>query len=335
MAGSDNTAGLQASAQQTAEQQTGAHMAQETAGGALVVIQAGPQALVQDQGRFGVRHLGVTQGGALDWVSLGWANWLLGNAPTAAGLEVAVGGLTLEAQSRLTLALAGADLSARLDDTPIAPYTHFVIEAGQQLVFERPRHGLRAYLALPGGVAATPVMGSLASVMREQLGGLDGQGRALAKGDRLVARHAECRTRRLDTPPDPVAAGAPLALVTGAQIAHFDGSSLFDAFNRAWQVDSRADRMGVRLTGPVLRCRLGGMISEGIPLGAVQVPPDGQPIVLLNDRQTVGGYPRLGALSPLACARLAQCQPGDSVRFAAVTPQRARRDYLAQLARWQ
>ncbi len=335
MAGSHNAPGRQTSAPPTAGQQTGAHMVREAKGGALVVAEAGPQALVQDHGRFGVRHLGVTQGGALDWVSLGWANWLLGNAPTAAGLEIAVGGLTLEAESRLTLALAGADLGARHDDTPIAPYTAFVIEPGQRLVFERPVHGLRAYLALPGGIAAAPVMGSLASVMREQLGGLDGQGRALAKGDRLIARHAECQPRRLDTPPDPTAADLPLALVTGAQIAHFDGASLFEAFNRTWQVDSRADRMGVRLTGPVLRCRLGGMISEGIPLGAVQVPPDGQPIVLLNDRQTVGGYPRLGALSPLACARLAQCQPGDSVRFAAVTPQRARRDYLAQLARWQ
>ncbi|WP_311885810.1 5-oxoprolinase subunit C family protein [Halomonas piscis] len=104
-----------------------------------------------------------------------------------------------------------------------------------------------------------------------------------------------------------------LALIPGAQIAEFDGASLYAAFNRPWHIDDRADRMGVRLCGPALRCRLDRMISEGLGLGAVQVPSDGQPIALLNDRQTIGGYPRLGALAPLACARLAQCMPGDTV----------------------
>ncbi len=308
--------------------------------GALVVERTGPLALVQDAGRFGCRHLGVTQGGALDWISLGWANWLLGNAPDAAGIEIAIGGLALKAERTLRLAIAGADLGATRDGEPLAANGSFTLERGQVLAFDQPRAGLRAYLALPGGLEAAPFMGSLSTVAREQLGGLDGRGGALRVGDRLMAAspapQGDEQARELPSslPPMP-ADDTVLELVTGAQIAHFDGASLFAAFNRPWQVDSRADRMGVRLTGPVLRCQSGGMVSEGIPLGAVQVPPDGQPIILLNDRQTIGGYPRLGALSPIACARLGQCAPGTTIRLSPVTPHQARTRYLRQLALWR
>jgi biotin-dependent carboxylase-like uncharacterized protein len=307
--------------------------------GALVVERTGPLALVQDAGRFGCRHLGVTQGGALDWISLGWANWLLGNAPDAAGIEIAIGGLVLKAERTLRLAIAGADLGATRDGEPLAANGSFTLERGQVLAFDQPRAGLRAYLALPGGIDAAPFMGSLSTVAREQLGGLDGRGSAIQVGDRLMAASSAPRgdeqARELPSVPAMPADDTVLELVTGAQIAHFDGASLFAAFNQPWQVDTRADRMGVRLTGPVLRCQLGGMVSEGIPLGAVQVPPDGQPIILLNDRQTIGGYPRLGALSPIACARLGQCAPGTTIRLSPVTPHQARTRYLRQLALWR
>ncbi|MCG7600589.1 biotin-dependent carboxyltransferase family protein [Halomonas sp. McH1-25] len=302
----------------------------------LIVERTGPLALIEDGGRFGVRHLGVTQGGALDWVSLGWANWQLGNSPMAAALEIAVGGLVLRAESRATLALAGADLGATLDGKPLPAGGSFTIEPGQRLAFTQPAKGLRAYLAMPGGVQAEPVLGSLSSVVREGLGGLDGQGRALATGDRIAWSDEASVPRQL--PDDlrlPPEGSSELALVVGAQIAHFTGASLYAAFNSEWQVDTRADRMGVRLRGPELHCQLGSMVSEGIPLGAVQVPADGQPIILLNDRQTVGGYPRLGALTPLACARLAQCAPGESLHLVAVTPGQARQAYLEQWQRWQ
>jgi biotin-dependent carboxylase-like uncharacterized protein len=302
----------------------------------LIVERSGPQALIEDMGRFRVRHLGVTQGGALDWVSLGWANWQLGNSPTAAGVEIAVGGLVLRVESQATLALAGADLGATLDGKPLPASGSFVVAPGQRLAFTQPAKGLRAYLALPGGVQAEPVLGSLSSVVREGLGGLDGCGKALAAGDRVVWSGEVSKPRQL--PDDltlPPEAPSELGLVVGAQIAHFTGASLYAAFNSEWQVDTRADRMGIRLRGPELRCQLGSMVSEGIPLGAVQVPSDGQPIILLNDRQTVGGYPRLGALTPLACARLAQCAPGESLRLVPVTPSQARQAYLAQWQRWQ
>ncbi|MFC0266421.1 5-oxoprolinase subunit C family protein [Kushneria aurantia] len=301
----------------------------------LTVERAGPLALVQDGGRFGVRHLGVTQGGAMDPVSMGWANWLLGNDPGAAALEISLGGLTLRAGADGWLALSGADLDARLDDEPLSRNAAFAIRAGQRLSFGHPVKGVRAYLAVAGGIAGSPTLGSLACVVREGLGGADGEGRALAQGD-VIRWQGDTDSPRqlpneirmpLDMPPE-------LALIQGAQSDYFAAASLFDAFNSDWQVDSRADRMGIRLRGPQLDCRLSGMVSEGIPLGAVQVPADGQPIVLMNDRQTVGGYPRLGALSPLACARLAQCAPGERVRMLPTTPERAREAWRRQLKCW-
>src|SRR5471032_219884 len=126
-------------------------------------------------------------------------------------------------------------------------------------------------------------------------------------------------------------AKAPLEVIVGAQIGQFSGQSLFDAFNTEWALDSRADRMGMRLLGTPLQYQGPSLISEGIPLGAIQVPPDGQPIVLLNDRQTIGGYPRLGALTPLALARLAQCLPGAKVRLRPVVQDVAHREQVGYL----
>ncbi len=129
----------------------------------------------------------------------------------------------------------------------------------------------------------------------------------------------------------PYSQPAVLEVLLGSQYSDFAGASLFAAFNQPWRFDARADRMGIRLTGPALRYTGPTLISEGIPLGAIQVPPDGQPIVLLNDRQTIGGYPRLGALTPLAVARLAQCAPGEAVYLRPVSAESARRRHLEAL----
>ncbi len=272
--------------------------------GGLRVCQSTPLVQLQDRGRFGCRHLGVTQGGALDWLSMGWANWLLGNPLDAVVIEIALGGFVAECRADGWLALAGGDLGATLDGQPLPAWGAFAVRGGQRLAFAHPRQGARAYLAAPGGFAGERQLGSLATVAREGLGGPRADGKALAE------------------------------LILGAQIGDFPAMSLFDAFNGDWQVDTRADRMGVRLLGPRLECRQQSMISEGIALGAVQVPPDGQPIVLLNDRQTIGGYPRLGALAPLALARLAQCLPGQRVRLLPTVQEAAHREHRRLLAAW-
>ncbi|MDZ7852976.1 MAG: biotin-dependent carboxyltransferase family protein [Halomonas sp.] len=296
---------------------------------ALSVTRAGPLALLQDAGRFGVRRLGVTQGGPADLHGWAWANHLVGNPWGTPALEVTFGGLALLAERDLVVAVAGADLSATLDGEALPLWRSLPVKAGQRLTFGSPINGLRAYLAVAGGFVAQPVLGSVACVVREGLGGHDGQGHRLGEGDclkvmprRTSAGSEAPREERYD-----YGRPAELALLPGAQIAEFSGASLFQAFNAPWRVDDRADRMGVRLTGPRLQCRMTSMISEGIGLGAVQVPPDGQPIALLNDRQTIGGYPRLGALTPLASSRLAQCLPGQEVRLKAVTTEQALAGY--------
>ncbi len=302
---------------------------------ALRVENAGPLALLQDGGRFGVRHLGITQGGPMDWHAAGWANALLGNEPGSAVLEVAIGGLTLVAEAELALSLCGADLNASVNGEQLRPWQRFILHAGDRLSFGMPRCGVRAYLGACGGWRGVPALGSVACVGREGFGGHKGGGLPLAEGDRLQSETS--------TQPMPSQASVPrahlsvydapaaLGVIPGGQTAFFEGASLYAAFNVPWQVDTRADRMGVRLIGPELVCHHPGMVSEGLAAGAIQVPPDGQPICLMNDRQTIGGYPRLGTLTPLARARLAQCQAGDEVRFRATATERARHGYRAAL----
>jgi biotin-dependent carboxylase-like uncharacterized protein len=301
----------------------------------LTIEASTPLCLLQDAGRFGVRHMGVTQGGAADWCSMAWANWLLGNGLDVPVIEVTLGGFSVIAEGDCLLALAGADLGAQIDGQALAPWRSFKLHKGQTLKFTQPLLGARAYLAAPGGFAAPKVLGSSATVVREELGGLDGQGLPLAKGELLsyLGESLLVREVPLEQRPD-LRLNTPLDLVLGAQIGQFGGQSLFDVFNSAWTLDSRADRMGIRLLGKALQYQGQPMISEGIPLGAVQVPPDGQPIVLLNDRQTIGGYPRLGALTPLALARLAQCLPGAQVRLRPVVQDVAHREHIEYLQRF-
>ena len=301
----------------------------------LTIEASTPLCLLQDAGRFGVRHLGVTQGGAADWRSMAWANWLLGNGLDLPVIEITLGGFAVVAEEDCLLALAGADLGARIDGDALTPWRSFKLRKGQTLKFTQPLLGARAYLAAPGGFTAPKVLGSSATVVREELGGLDGFGLPLAKGASLNYQGETLLVREVPAQHRPdLRLDAPLDLVLGAQIGQFSGQSLFDAFNSAWTLDSRADRMGIRLLGTALQYQGQPMISEGIPLGAVQVPPDGQPIVLLNDRQTIGGYPRLGALTPLALARLAQCLPGAKVRLRPVVQDVAHREHVEYLQRF-
>jgi biotin-dependent carboxylase-like uncharacterized protein len=304
--------------------------------GSLRVEKAGPLALLQDGGRFGVRHLGITQGGPLDHHASHWANALLDNPATAPVLEIALGGLTLVAENDTSLALCGADLGARCNSEAIAPWQRFTVKAGDRLSFDWPQSGVRAYLAAPGGWQGQMDLGSVACVMREGLGGHKGQGLAIASGDQMRFGGSETiEMPAMDTVPLAQQVDykrpAVLELIAGGQIANFDGRSLYNAFNREWAVAERADRMGIRLTGPVLTCQQQAMISEGIAPGSVQVPPDGQPIALLNDRQTIGGYPRLGTLSPMSCARLAQCPTGHPVFLRPVTVGAVRQHWQAAL----
>lgn len=284
---------------------------------AFEVIKPGFLTLIQDYGRRGRQHLGMTTGGPMDEHAFLWANHLLGNGFNAAALEITVGQLQLRATAATQFAIAGADLDARLNDRPIEPWRSYRIGAGDRLSFGGPKTGLRAYLAVSGGFRVPAHYGSCATVMREGSGGPDRTGRKLAAGDRLpFAPTPPQMTMRVPQTfiPD---YSAPLCLrvLEGYQHAFFEASELAKFYCSEYRVSQQIDRMGYRLSGPPVASQLDGIISEGISFGAIQLPKDGQPIVLLRDRQTIGGYPKLGCVASLDAGQLSQRAPGAPVRF--------------------
>ncbi len=284
---------------------------------AFEVLEPGMMTLLQDAGRFGYQHVGVTTGGPMDEHAFLWANRLLGNPAHAAQLEITFGGLVLQAQSDSVVALTGADLDARINDRSIQPWQTHRIRVGDQISFNAPVVGLRAYLAVSGGFQAPPRLGSSATVAREHLGGLDGHGSKLTRGDRL-ASGKPADIGNLHVPDSEIPDyRAPLCLgvIPGYQHNHFSLAARSRFFSSEYEVSQSIDRMGYRLTGPAISCDLDGIISEGIAFGAIQLPADGQPIVLMKDRQTIGGYPKIGSLSALDAGQLAQRAPGAKVVF--------------------
>lgn len=282
------------------------------------VIKPGMLALLQDSGRFGFQHLGITTGGPMDEHAFYWANRLLGNKPDAAQLEITFGQLALKANALTTVAITGADLAATLNDKAIQPWLTYAIKPGDVLAFGAPKSGLRAYLAVSGGFNCEPKLGSCATVKREQLGGLNGIGEALRKGDTLPFTPnkdlIESRAPRW-TIPD-YDAPLELGVMPAYQNASFTHDEQMTFYTSRYEVSQNIDRMGYRLSGTPIKSQLNGIISEGIAFGAIQIPNDGQPIVLMKDRQTIGGYPKIGCLSSLGAGQLSQRQPGQAVTFA-------------------
>ncbi|NVK43022.1 MAG: biotin-dependent carboxyltransferase [Oceanospirillaceae bacterium] len=278
------------------------------------VIKPGALTLLQDLGRRGYQHLGLTTGGPLDERAARWANRLLDNEQNAPLLEISLGRLELLAGLDTRIALTGADLGLEINGRPCGPWQSYRINAGDHLRFGYARRGLRAYLAVAGGFAGPCSFGSHATVVRE------GIGRPLVAGDRLEcavdrvpSTQLRCVPPRFREPED-----RPLRILPCYQFHDFAGAERQVFFSEPYRISADSDRMGVRLEGPALSWERGGILSQGIALGAVQVPPDGRPILLLNDRQTIGGYPILGTLLPLDLYRLAQMRPGTELQFAPV-----------------
>lgn len=280
------------------------------------VIKPGILSTLQDWGRYGYQHIGLTTGGPMDEHAFCWANWLLENEMNMAQIEITWGKLILKAHEPTIIALTGADLKAKLNDQYISPWTTYNISKGDILSFDSPVQGLRAYLAVSGGFNVKDSLGSIATIVREHIGGL-ANGEPLKEGDLIpFSPSSENRLKRVPkwAIPD---YGAPLSLgvMLGYQQDSFSKTALDTFFSTQYEVSQNIDRMGYRLTGTPISGSLNGIISEGIAYGAIQVPQDGQPIILMKDRQTIGGYPKLGCLSALGASQLAQRAPGTSVSF--------------------
>ena len=275
---------------------------------------------VQDLGRPGYAHLGISASGAADALSLRAGNLLVGNPEGAAALEMTLAGGTFEFESRAIVALTGADFEAS-----IPMWTAVWVKPGEQVRCGHARSGARCYLCVNGGIDVPLVLGSSSTHLLTGLGGFEG--RALKRGDVLQTMRGRPPGLRGTLRP---AAASTIIQVTAPTSAH---ALCCDS----WEVKEDSDRMGLRLRGPTLDRHTGHMLTEGVPLGAVQVPPDGQPIILFVEHQTTGGYPKIANVISADFHAVGQLRPRDRIRFeqisidAALTLLEAQEDWLHSL----
>tara|TARA_R110002126_G_scaffold98045_29_gene228176 strand:- start:1920 stop:2936 length:1017 start_codon:yes stop_codon:yes gene_type:complete len=305
--------------------------------GYFEVLSPGVLSLIQDQGRFGQGALGLTNGGPLDAGSANWANALAGNNPGASLIECSIGGLQLKAHCATNLCVTGASLSLTINGKEKALWQSHPVLAGDIIELGMATRGLRTYVAVTGGFQIAPHFGSSATVMREGIGGLNQNGAKLQPGDKLpVLASAPLPPQQLANKLQPdfdFSNGLNLRLVEGYQQPLFSSVARQRFYLNHYTVTPKADRMGVKLSGPAIQCSSQSLLSEGICYGAVQIPPDGQPIVLLNDRQTLGGYPKIGSVLSLDCWKLAQAPAGTVLSFEKIDAQQAHNALLLARAR--
>jgi len=292
---------------------------------AFEVILPGPLTTVQDLGRYGYQQYGVPPSGALDDYAFRTGNLLVGNEEGAASLEITLFGCQLRVLQDTTVAVTGADLAAALNGSPIPGWETVPVRRGEVISFPRLKSGCRAYLAVAGGINVPMVMGSRATYTKAGIGGLEG--RALRKGDILRTFETKSTAVRARVPAAhlPVYNGrVELRVILGPQDDCFTEDGIHTFLQSDYTVSIQADRMGYRLEGPRIPHRgKADIISDGLPLGAVQVPGDGRPIVLLADRQTTGGYTKIATVISADIPDLAQTKPGDGVRFRQVSEDEA------------
>ncbi len=301
------------------------------------VESAGLLTSIQDRGRTGFRHLGVGVAGALDSHSLAIANLLVGNAADAAVLEITLTGPTLAFERAACIAICGAEIDAGIGELRIPGWRRIDIPAGSRLKFGACRRGARAYLAVAGGFAVPRVLGSASTDLRAGFGGIEG--RALKAGDRLrmesgfaaQVEQVEIDRRWIDPAPD-------LDFAQPCRVHLLPGlDSVADAdalFSNPWRVEAASNRQGLRLHGNRLALAdVRERVSEPVMPGTLQLPADGNPILLLQDAQTHGGYPRIGHAIAADLPRLAQLRPGESVHFLPCTPANAQQLLAAQRQR--
>jgi biotin-dependent carboxylase-like uncharacterized protein len=279
-------------------------------GATLTVLRPGPLTTVQDLGRPGYAHLGVPPSGAADAPALRLANRLAGNDLGTAALELTLGGLTVVLSETRWAALAGAPAPLTVDGRPADPYAPVEVPAGARLAVRTPATGVRSYLAIGGGFAVAPVLGSRATDV------LSGLGPAPLAAGAVLPLGAPAGGPGTAVPvPDPDA-DRTLRLYPGPRADWFTGAALDRLTGCPYEVSADSNRVGVRLRGPAMPRRDDRELpSEGLVTGAVQVPADGQPLLFLTDHPTTGGYPVIGVVHPDDLPLAAQARPGSSLRF--------------------
>lgn len=285
------------------------------------IISPGFLTTVQDLGRFGYQQFGMSPSGAMDPFSLQLANILVGNARDEACFEMTFVGPEIEFSKQAVIALAGAEMNAEINGTPLSLHQSLKLEPGDVLRFGALKKGCRCYLAIRGGIHVEPVLGSKSTYLKAKIGGVNG--RALKQGDSLALGAKvstnpiykkmlveTCQIRDVNT----------IHILPGPEANHLSQNGIRTFLTGMYQISAAADRMGYRLDGfPLERKENTEIISSGISLGTIQLPADGKPIILMADRQTTGGYPRIANVILADIPLLAQLKPGDKIRFKEVT----------------
>jgi allophanate hydrolase len=293
----------------------------------LKVLAPGLHTTVQDLGRAGYQAIGVPVSGALDGVNLRLANALAGNPPGTPALEVLIRGPAFEIVAdtvRVALAGAGASLVVSAERARVDAGQSVTLPRGEIIEIEAGRQSACCYLAVEGGVAVPLVLGSASTYVRAAMGGLDG--RALRRGDFVPLALAGASDRPELRLPSPVPATGdqPIRVVLGPQQDFFTEKAVTALLDNEFRISHSADRMGMRLDGPLLQHRRGwDIVSDAIMTGAIQVPGSGQPILLLADHQTTGGYPKIATVISCDLPVVGRRRPGDALRFVAVTVETA------------
>jgi antagonist of KipI len=316
----------------------------------IKVIRPGLLASMQDLGRFGFQKYGVINSGAMDSASLRIANLLVGNEEEEAAIEVTLMGTSLLFEEDLLISITGGDLSPVIDGEAVPQWRPVYIKKGSVLQFKACKSGCRSYVAVSGGFAIPEVMNSKSTYLRGGIGGYEG--RALQTGDTLHSNHlpqkmnslfqhlkSKCQSRLFIATAWYVNSAhfsksiqaSMLRVIRGAEFDLFTLSSQSQFFEQDFQITPKSDRMGYRMSGPILELEESfELLSEAVSHGTIQVPQDGNLIILLADRQTTGGYPRIAHVATVDLPIIAQLKPGENIRFKEVTLEEAEQLYLKE-----
>lgn len=314
----------------------------------ITITKPGLLSSIQDLGRYGYQKYGVITSGVMDPLAHRLANLLVGNSENKPTIEVTLLGPVIQFQQDSLIAICGGDLSPTINDMPVRTWRTILVKKGVELKFEQVRAGCRAYIAIGGSFSIPSIMESTSTYLRANIGGF--HGRSLQAGDQLTCdslsglslKMVQQLNPRINNQPFvemewsissdliPTLQNKPLIRVMkGRQYHLFAKESQEQFFTETFKVTTQADRMGYRLQGPALHLeKAQEMISEAVTFGTIQVPAEGHPIVLLADRQTTGGYPKIGEIASIDLSLIAQAKPGDEVFFTEIAHKEAGLLYL-------
>jgi biotin-dependent carboxylase-like uncharacterized protein len=294
------------------------------------VLNGGILTLLQDRGRFGFSHLGVTTSGSMDIYAYNWANKLLDNHPDTNTLELSFPKLQLRSNIDTTIAITGANFGLKINDIEFNPWCTIKIKPYDILEFTQQKNGQRCYLSVKGGFLVDKQLGSNATTLKENIGGID-NGTKIKTDDFLPCNEYKTHiTKRVQKKYIPQYKDhLELRVILGYQSEKYSKNAKDVFFNSTYKVTSQSNRMACKLEGKTIPTTIDGVISEAICYGAIQIPKDGQPIILLNDRQTIGGYGKIGSVFNLDCYKLAQLKPNETISFKQLNIKEAQKELLS------